>query len=154
MSKKSNNETNVNEQLRKATQIVTDKEARTCTFTKTYKVHGRNKTGTFTFKYPSLVDRMQIGVSRAKMLDGVSEKSLDRVTSDLTYMIAYIGKLCIKQPKWFNLNTLEEYEIISDLFEEASNWVSTFRQELEAGEDAGYSDTANDEDDMDSDEAV
>ena len=143
-----------NESVRKATQIITDSEARTCTFTKTYRVHGKNKTGTFTFKYPSLVDRMQIGVARAKLIDGASEQSLDRLTSDLSYMIAYIGKLCIKQPQWFNLNVIEEYDVINDLFTEVTNWVTNFRRNLETSEDAGYSDSTNDEDDVDSDEAV
>ena len=86
------------EKVRKVTQIITDAEARTCTFTKKYKIRGKNKTGTFTFKYPSLFDRTQIGVARAKMLDGAQEQSLDKVTSDLTYIIAYLGKLCKHNP--------------------------------------------------------
>ena len=154
MSKENNMVPEVREEVKKATQIITDREARTCTFTKNYKIHGKNKTGTFTFKYPSLVDRMQIGVARAKLIDGASEQSLDRVTSDLTYMIAYIGKLCVKQPSWFNLNALEEFDVIQDLFKEVSDWVVSFRQDLEAGEDAGHSNSANDEDAMDSDETV
>lgn len=141
------------EKMRKATTLISDKEARTCTFTKTYKIHGRNKTGTFVFKYPSLFDRAQIGVARAKMLDGAKEESLDVVTSDLLYMIAYIGKLCIKQPKWFNLNTLDEIEVIEDIFKEVSNWVMRFRQELESSEDGRDSESADDEDDMEGDEA-
>ena len=137
-----------------ATKVITDAEARTCTFTKTYKVHGHNKTGTFTFKYPSLMDRVQIGVARAKLLDGASEQSLDTMTSDLTFMMAYLGKLCIKQPKWFNINMIDEFAVLSDLYNEVSKWVSNFRQEMDASEDAGHSDTANDEADMDGYEVV
>lgn len=151
---KAENDNEVTKAVKKATQIITDKEARTCTFTKNYRVHGKNKTGTFVFKYPSLMDRTQIGIARAKMLDGASEKSLDQVTSDLSYMIAYIGHLCIKQPAWFNLGIIEEYEIIEDLFTEVTKWVRSFRRELETSEDAGHSDSANDEDAMEGDEAV
>lgn len=142
-----------NKSLKEATKIITNKEERTCTFTKTYKVHGHNKTGTFVFKYPSLMDRTQIGIARAKMLDGASEQSLDRVTSDLTYMISYLGVLVIKQPKWFNLSMIDEYSVISDLFNEVRKWTDSFRLEMERSEDAGYSDTTDNEDDMGSNEA-
>ena len=142
------------EKVRKVTQIITDAEARTCTFTKKYKIRGKNKTGTFTFKYPSLFDRTQIGVARAKMLDGAQEQSLDKVTSDLTYIIAYLGKLCIKHPSWFNLNLIEEYEVLTDLFEEVSKWVTDFRLSMEKSENDGNSNSTEYEDDMDSNEAI
>ena len=154
---KGNKQTEVNEaseKVKKVTQIITDAEARTCTFTKKYKIRGKNKTGTFSFKYPSLFDRTQIGVARAKMLDGAQEQSLDKVTSDLTYIIAYLGKLCIKHPSWFNLNLIEEYDVLTDLFEEVSKWVTDFRLSMERSEDDGDSHSAESEDDMDSDETV
>lgn len=145
MSKNENSEKN----LKKATQIITDAEARTCTFTKTYKVHGKNKTGTFTFRYPSIMDKVQIGVARAKMLDGAAEQSVDNYTSNFSYMICYIGKLCIKQPGWFNLNVIDENDIIQDLFKEVTQWVDNFRRDMESGEDnrdstAGHSEAAVD----------
>lgn len=130
MSKNVNSEENL---IKKATNIITDAEARTCTFTKTYKVHGHNKTGTFTFKYPSVMDKVQIGAARAKLLDGAPESSIDAYTSNISYMVCYIGKLCIKQPKWFNVSLIEETEIVEDLFMEVTNWVNTFRQDLESG---------------------
>lgn len=145
---------NRQELVKKATQVITDAEARTCTFTKTYKIRGKNKTGTFVFKYPSLLDRTQIGVARAKMLDGAQEQSLDKMTSDLLYIIAYLGKLCIKNPNWFNLNLIEEYDVLFDLFNEVSKWVDDFRLSMERGTDDGDSDSTEHENDMDSNETV
>lgn len=145
MSKNVNSE----ERIKKATQLITDADARTCTFTKTYKVHGHNKTGTFTFRYPSIMDKVQIGVARAKMLDGAPEQSIDTYTSNFSYMICYIGKLCIKQPSWFNVNMIDETDVITDLFTEVTKWVDNFRYEMESGRydsdsNSGHSENAVD----------
>lgn len=151
---KENENKPVSESVKTATRVITDAEERTCTFTKTFKVNGHNKTGTFKFRYPSVIDRAQIGIARAKMLDGASEQSLDRITSDLTYMIAFIGKLCIKQPKWFNLSIIDDYDILRNIFDEVTQWVKDFRQQMATSEDDGDSNAANDEEDLDGDEAV
>lgn len=149
MSKNPRSETN----LRKATQLLTDAEARTVTFTKTYKVHGHNKSGTFTFRYPSVMDKVRIGTERAKMLDGANEASIDAYTSNVSYMICYLDKTCVKKPGWFNLYTLEETEIVEDLFGEVTRWVEGFRKDIESGKYNGASFTGDDEDDMGGGEA-
>ena len=142
------------ERTDKAINLIINADERTVTFTKTYNVMGNNKTGTFSFRYPSVMDRVKWGTARARMLDGAPEASLDRITSDLTFMIAYLNTLMEKSPKWFNWETLEEDYIIRDLFTEVTNWVKSFRQSLErtGNTNEGYSNPASNEEDMDGDE--
>lgn len=139
-----------------ATNVVTNAEERTCTFTKTYRILGNNKSGTFTFKYPSVFDRIKWGSTRAKMLDGAPEQSVDRVTSDLTFMIAYLNTLMVKGPSWFNWETLEDDYIIKDLFTEVTQWVKNFRQSLEGtgNTNEGNSNTTSNAQNMDGNENI
>lgn len=140
--------------LKTATNLITDAEARTVTFTKTCNIGRFNKTGTFVAKFPTITDRIAIGSMRAKMLGGAASQSVDNYTDNLAFMVAYLKVLLIKTPKWFDLTKLEDDETLSELFQEVSNWVNTFRQSNIAGEDGGLGSTADDEENMDGDEAV
>ena len=151
-----NNNQQVNQQnpMKAATNLIVDAEARTATFTKTCNFNGLNKTGTFVAKYPTITDRIAIGSMRAKMLGGAPSQSVDTYTDDLAFMVAYLKVLLIKTPKWFDLTKLEDDAILRELFHEVSNWVTDFRQSNVASENGGFGTTADDEEDMGSDEAV
>lgn len=140
--------------MKAATNMFVDAEARTATFKKTCNFNGLNKTGTFVAKYPTITDRIAIGSMRAKMLGGAPSQSVDTYTDDLAFMVAYLKVLLVKTPNWFDLTKLEDDTLLRELFQEVSNWVADFRQSNVAGENGGFGATADDEEDMGSDEAV
>lgn len=148
------NESNMETKVREAISVMTNSEERTGTFTHKFKVRGRNKTGTFVFKYPSVMDRAKIGVTRAKMMDGVNENSLDQLSSDIIFTTAFINVLCIKHPNWFVMDDIDDPDILFDIYKGVSNWIGDFRQKMEANEDDGHSDTARNETYMEGNEVI
>jgi hypothetical protein len=136
------------------TKMYFDAEERTMSFDATLSVYGQSKTGRFTFKYPSITERIRIGTLRAQMLDGAEEKSLDTMTSDLTYIVAFLRVTAVKTPDWFDLTEIDDVVGIRKIFNEVQVWVSNFRQTGGKCQRPGDSFSAPDEEIMGSDEAV
>lgn len=119
--------------LNEVTENITNASAREREFTKSITVNGVPRTGVFTAKVPSLMQRIQIGVNRSKLLGGAPSESLDQFTDDLAFMMSYLEVVMITKPKWFNWDLLEDFTEIKELFYEVSNWVNTFQRKR--GED-------------------
>lgn len=146
-----------NQQPKEAKDIMNmyfDAEARTMTFDATLSVYGEKKTGKFTFKYPSITERIRVGTLRAQMLDGAEEKSLDNLTSDLTYIVAFLRVTAVKMPDWFDFSEIDDIIGIRKIFNEVQIWVSNFRLTGGKCQRPGDSKAAPDEEIVDSDEAV
>lgn len=108
------------------------------TVTKTFSVNGVKKTGNFTFKIPSIMERVGIGVKRAKMLDGAQSQSMDKFSDDLAFMVAYLDTVLEERPKWFNFEQLDTVAELNNLFWEASSFINSFQREPITGEDGGH----------------
>lgn len=146
-----------NQQPKEAKDIMNfyfDAEARTMTFEATLNVYGHKKTGKFTFKYPSVTERIRVGTLRAQMLDGVEEKSLDNLTSDLTYIVAFLQVTAIKVPDWFNFVEIDDVIGIRKIFNEVQIWVNNFRFTGGKCQYPGDSTATINEENMGSDETV
>lgn len=146
-----------NQQPKEAKDIMNmyfDPEERTMSFDATLSVYGVKKTGKFTFKYPSITERIRIGTLRAQMLDGAEEKSLDNLTSDLTYIVAFLRVTAVKVPDWFDFSDIDDVIGIRKIFNEVQVWVSNFRLTGGKCQRPGDSEATSDEETVGSDEAV
>jgi hypothetical protein len=159
MSNQNKNKSNkpaqtMDEKVSNVTNMITDAEARTLTLTLSCNVNGFHKTGTFKAKYPSITDRIAIGSLRAKLLDGAPSRSVDNFTDNLSFIVAYLNVLLVKKPGWFDMSTMDDVSVVDELYTEVAKWVDNFRLSTQRGEDVGHSDTATDETNMESNEAV
>lgn len=146
-----------NQQPKEAKDIMNmyfDPEERTMSFNATLSVYGVEKTGRFTFKYPSITERIRIGTLRAQMLDGAEEKSLDSLTSDLTYIVAFLRITAVKVPDWFDFSDIDDVIGIRRIFNEVQVWVTNFRLTGGKCQRPGDSEATSDEETVGSDEAV
>lgn len=107
---------------------VIDPESKTYSFEKTISVQGEKLTGTFTAKYMGITARLRLGTLRAKLLDGAPSQSVDVLTDDIAYMIAYLTVALIKVPKWWNYDHLDEVEDLQAMYEEVNAFMRSFRE--------------------------
>ena len=120
---------------------VMDRESKTYSFEKTISMGGEEKTGAFTAKYMGIGARLRMGTIRAKLLDGAPIQSIDNVTDDIAFMIAYLQVTLVKMPQWFNYDQIDDYDDLRNLYEEVYNFHTAFREKNENGENAGSSET-------------
>lgn len=83
--------------------------------------------GTFTFHHPTLVDRMNIGLMKAKMLEGLEGK-VDVITDNIAHMTATLTYVIDDAPAWFKVNEIYDYQVLDTVFEVYNEWVGTFRK--------------------------
>ena len=122
---------------------IIDNESKTYTFEKTISVGGQKKTGTFKAKYLGVAGRLRIGTIRAKLLDGAPAQSVDTLTDDIAYMIAYLTVALIKAPAWWSYDELDEVSDLRDMYMEVYNFTQSFRAQNELNSNAGNSAAAS-----------
>lgn len=83
--------------------------------------------GSFTFHHPSLIERMQIGVTKSQFLQGL-EGRVDVLTDNIAHMTATLDVVLDDAPKWFKVGALYEYEILETVYDKYAEWVSSFRK--------------------------
>lgn len=106
---------------------VVDNESKTYVFEKEVSVGGQKRTGTFKAKYMGVAGRLRVGTIRAKLLDGAPSQSVDTLTDDIAYMIAYLTVSLIKVPDWWNYDEIDEVSDLRDMYMEVYNFVQSFR---------------------------
>lgn len=85
--------------------------------------------GTFKFHHPSLIERMNIGVAKSRMLDGL-EGRVDVLTDNIAHMTATLNFVLDEAPEWFDVNNpLLEYEILDKVFDTYIEWFNSFRKQ-------------------------
>ena len=114
----------------KKTEVLTgiiDNESKTYTFEKSISVGGIRRTGSFTAKYMGVAARLRIGTIRAKLLDGAPSESVDTLTDDIAFMIAYLQVALVKTPTWWNFDQLDEISDLKETYMEVYNFIQSFR---------------------------
>lgn len=84
--------------------------------------------GTFVFHYPSLMEQIRIGTIKAQLLDGVPVESVDTATNVAAFMMATLRVVLDSAPEWFNLDTVDDLEVLSRVFNEYAQWRESFRK--------------------------
>jgi len=94
--------------------------------------------GTFKFHHPSVMERMQIGVLKAQMLQGL-EGRVDVITDNIAHMSSTLEVVMEENPTWFVLSDISDYEILDGVYEEYVQWYNSFRKPNKKTENAGDS---------------
>lgn len=121
---------------------VIDNESKTYIFEKTISIGNKKRTGTFIAKYMGVAGRLRIGTIRAKLLDGAPSQSVDTLTDDIAYMIAYLTVALVKAPTWWNYDEIDEVSDLRELYLEVYNFIQSFRGQNESNTNAGDSSDA------------
>lgn len=83
--------------------------------------------GKFVFHHPTLQDRMNIGIIKSQLLNGMEGKT-DVVTDNIAFMTAVLSVVTDQAPAWFKINELYDYEVLNTVYETYNEWVNTFRR--------------------------
>lgn len=105
-------------------------------FTIKGKVLGKEVEGTFKAKYPSVLDEIQIQVESSNLIKDANPETLSNATFDITYMIAYNNVLLKEKPEWYDLNVIDNYNVIIEVYNEISKFVDNFRNGNERNSDS------------------
>lgn len=125
---------------------IIDSESKNYTFEKTLTMLGEKKTGTFTAHYMGIAARLRVGTIRAKLLDGAPSQSLDTLTDDIAYMMAYLSVALTKKPVWFDLEQMDDVKELREMYMEVYEFVQTFRSRNAGDTNVGdSSDTTGEE---------
>lgn len=92
----------------------------------TFDVDKNGYKGTFVCKYPSLMDKMKIGVVRADFLKGLVGQ-VDVVTDNIAYITSTMSVTCTQAPNWWNINTLDDYDVLMEVWSQYNTELTTFR---------------------------
>lgn len=127
------------EQINVLTGII-DRESKTYTFEKKISINGGEKrTGTFTAKFMGVSARLRLGTIRAKLLDGAPSQSIDTLTDDIAYMIAYLTVSLKKTPVWWNYDNIDDIADLKAVYTEVYEFAQSFRAKNEESSNAGSS---------------
>lgn len=121
---------------------VIDQESKTYTFSAEVNIQGIKKKGTFKAKYLGVAARLRLGTIRAKLLDGAPAQSLDSLTDDIAYMIAYLTVALVETPSWWIYEELEEIEDLRKIYLEVYEFCKSFRTKDAKNSNAGDSTTS------------
>lgn len=109
---------------------IIDPEVQEYEFEFSCTIDGEKQKGVFKVKYPSIMDRIKIGVLKSKYLDGLEERKVDISTSNMVFMLSLVDTLIVKKPSWFEVSKMTELEELVQLYEVVNNWISRFRGEF------------------------
>lgn len=105
---------------------------------KTVSVDGKEREGTFVFRYPTLGNRLDQGVIQTKYLRGTPIDSLDLVTYNIAYAMSFLASITVRKPSWFAYENMDDADELQEMFGEVNEFVRSFRTKTSAD-----SDTAN-----------
>lgn len=122
---------------------IIDNEKKRYTFQHTIHTADGAKEGTFTARIMSVMDRLALGSQRAKLLGGAPLASIDGVTDDIAYMIAFLQVTLVDSPDWFDFDVMEDLSDLYDLFYEVKAFQDRFRSHSDQGANVRDSEIAS-----------
>lgn len=114
-------------------------EDKTYTFEAEMSVDNKVRKGQFVAKFMTVTGRLRLGTIRAKLLDGAPSQSVDALTDDIAYMLAYLQVSLIKTPDWFNWDGIDNEQELRKIFLEVVEFNNRFRNQDGQTSDAGDS---------------
>lgn len=118
------------------------------TFTISGKVQGKDVTGEFECKYPSVIDELSIDSLASKLLEKSNPDTLRNDAFYNAHIIAYTNTLLTKRPDWYNLEVIDNIKIVEKVYKEVLKFVNTFRQRNEQTTDTPDSNDTEDKEVM------
>lgn len=90
-----------------------------------FEFEGRR--GTFVFHRPSLKERLAIGVMEANLIGNMSRQCIDLASQNIARFMSTFSTLMDESPEWFDLDTIDDYELLESLYEKYFEVVKPFR---------------------------
>lgn len=140
-----NNVKTADKELQEKQEILTgiiNKDSRKYTFTRKVSIGGQEKEGTFTFRYPTVGDRLRQGIAQSALLEGRPIVGLDVVTYNIAYSISYLRSTMDSAPAWFDFEQMDNTDELLEMFREVEAFADTFRTKDDKTADAAGGKTA------------
>ena len=83
------------------------------------RIQGQEVKGNFLVKFPSIMDRIEAETKASRILKEADVNTMLTETYLLTQAICYLEKVIIKKPDWYNLDYIDDPQVILDLYGKA-----------------------------------
>lgn len=100
--------------------------------------------GKFKFHHPTVIERMQIGVIKSQLLQGL-EGRVDVITDNIAHMTATLEVVTDSSPEWFNVNNIYDYEVLDAVYEEYIKFYNSFRKPAKPSDNEGDSEGSSEQ---------
>lgn len=98
--------------------------------------------GTLTVHHPTQLERIQIGITKANLLGGLT--NVDVMTDNIAHVISTLDVVLDDKPQWFDIDSDElDYEILESVFLEYVEWMNSFRRKANTPDAIEQSSTDN-----------
>lgn len=109
------------------------------------RIQGQEVKGNFLVKFPSIMDRIEAETKASRILKEADVNTMLTETYLLTQAICYLEKVIIEKPDWYNLDYIDDPQVILDLYGKAKEFENSFRAKDESDGLEGDSDKSVDE---------
>lgn len=131
-----------------------DAELRKHKFTIKTKVFGKDVEGEFECKYPSVRDSLKIQTEASKYLEGADPQNTFDNTVVQALKIATNDRLLTKKPKWYDIDNLDNFAVVDEVYSEVDKFIESFRQKMYPGKDSGNSTETDNAETMEGEQAI
>lgn len=107
-------------------------------------VQGEKVKGKFKCKFPSIMDTLEIEAKLSKLISNTDVNTFSNRAYDLAYMVAYNEVLLLEKPNWYDMEVLDDIEVIVKVHSAIYGFVDSFRNRNEGNTDKEASDRSAD----------
>ena len=107
-------------------------------------VQGEKVKGKFMCKFPSIMDTLEIEAKLSKLISNTDVNTFSNRAYDLAYMMAYNEVLLLEKPNWYDMEVLDDIEVIVKVHSAIYGFVDSFRNGNEGNTDKEASDRSAD----------
>lgn len=109
-----------NEALERATTLGAQQEYQ-------IEIDYEGRRGIFVFRRPTLKTRLAIGAMEATLLAGAPRASAALDTLNIARLLSTFQHVLVESPPWFDLDTVDDYGLLEELYEKYVEVVQPFR---------------------------
>lgn len=95
------------------------------------EIDGEKTTGEFTSRYPTVIDSINIDIEKSRILRGADPDTLYTSTLQIAEMLAYCKYVLIKKPEWFNVEEIDDIDLLMEVYSKAREHELSFRRKDE-----------------------
>lgn len=111
-------------------------------------IQGKKVKGNFLVKFPSIMDRIEAEAKAARILKQADVNAMLTETYWLTQAICYLERVIVEKPDWYNLDYIDDPQVVLDLYGEVKEFENSFRPKDEQDKHEGDSSESVDEESL------
>lgn len=111
-------------------------------------IQGKKVKGNFLVKFPSIMDRIEAEAKAARILNQADVNAMLTETYWLTQAICYLERVIVEKPDWYNLDYIDDPQVVLDLYGEVKEFENSFRPKDEQDKHEGDSSESVDEESL------